>query len=134
MEHVSGALSHVQSGFNYFDPYGHGGAGQTKATISIVGTAGNMHLVGYDWAPAGVELRTSDRTSAERVLPDPGTYVWQEGASVVAECLVTGREPLITPEHALHVLEIIEAARASQETGRRIQVESKFNWPVVTGT
>lgn len=134
MEHASGALSHVQSSFNYYDPYGHGGAGQTKATVSIVGTAGNMHLIGYDWAPAGVELRTSDRTRAERVLPDPGTYVWPEGASVVAECLVTGREPLITPEHALHVLEIIEAARASQESGRRIQLESHFKWPVVTGT
>jgi predicted dehydrogenase len=134
MEHASGALSQVQSGFNYFDPYGHGGSGQTKATISIVGTAGNMQLIGYDWAPAGVELRTKDRTSAERVLPDPGSYVWQEGATVIAECLATGREPLITPEHALHVLEIIEAARASQETGRRIQLESNFKWPVVTGT
>jgi predicted dehydrogenase len=30
MEHHSGALSHVQSGFNYFDPYGHEGAGQEK--------------------------------------------------------------------------------------------------------
>lgn len=133
MEHASGALSHVQSGFNYFDPYGHGGTGQTKATISIIGTLGNMHLIGYDWAPAGVELRTSDRTSTQNVLSDPGTYVWQEGASVIAECLVTGREPLITAEHALHVLEIIEAARASQESGRRIPLESSFTWPVVAG-
>jgi predicted dehydrogenase len=132
MEHASGALSHVQSGFNYFDPYGHGGTGQTKATISIVGTAGNMHLIGYDWAPAGVELRTKDRTSAETVVQDAGAYVWQEGASVIAECLATGREPLITPEHALHVLEIIEAARASQETGRRIPLESSFKWPVIS--
>jgi predicted dehydrogenase len=134
LEHASGALSHVQSSFNYFDPYGHDGSGQTKATISIVGTMGNMHLIGYDWAPAGVELRTSDRTSTERVLPDPGTYVWQEGASVVAECLATGRETLIAPEHALHVLEIIEAARASQERGRRISLESTFKWPVVAET
>lgn len=133
MEHASGALSHVQSGFNYFDPYGHGGTGQTKATISIIGTLGNMHLIGYDWAPAGVELRTSDRTSTQNVLSDPGTYVWQEGASVIAECLVTGREPLITAAHALHVLEIIEAARASQESGRRIPLESSFTWPVVAG-
>ena len=132
MEHESGALSHVQSGFNYFDPYGHGGAGQTKATISIVGTAGNMHLIGYDWAPAGVELRTDDQSRSQVVVRDPGTYVWQEGASVVAECLATGKEPLITPEHALHVLEIIEAARESQASGRRVRMASQFKWPVVS--
>jgi predicted dehydrogenase len=131
MRHTSGALSHVQSSFNYYDPYGHGGVGQTKASISIVGTAGNMHLIGYDWAPAGVELRTSDRTSAQVVLPDPGTYVWQEGASVAAECLATGKEPLITTDHALHVLELIEAARESEAAGRRIKLQSTFKWPMV---
>ena len=82
----------------------------------------------------GVELSTSNRTSAQRVLPDPGSYVWQEGASVVAEFLATGREPLMTAEHAWHVLEIIEAARASPESGRRILLASVFKWPVVVGT
>ena len=134
MEHESGALSHVQSSFNYYDPYGHGGTGQTKATISLVGTKGNMHLIGYDWAPAGVELRTSERTSPEMAVRDPGTYVWQEGASVIAECLATGKEPLIDAEHALHVLHIIEAARESQSTGRRVAISSKFKWPMVQGT
>jgi predicted dehydrogenase len=50
----------------------------------------------------------------------------------VAECLVTGKPSLITAEHALHVLEIILAARESQETGRRIPLQSTFHWPVVT--
>jgi predicted dehydrogenase len=50
---------------------------------------------------------------------------------VVAESLVTGKEPLINAEHALHVLEIIEAARASQESGKRIMLKSSFPWPVV---
>jgi predicted dehydrogenase len=57
--------------------------------------------------------------------------VWEQGASLAAECLATGKELLITPEHALHVLEIIGAARESQETGRRITLVSKFRWPVV---
>ncbi len=131
LEHESGALSHVQSGFNYFDPYGHGGAGQTRATISVIGTKGNMHLIGYDWAPAAVEMRTDDRDSVQRLATDPGSYVWQEGASVVAKCLATGEEPLVTPEHALHVLEIIEAARRSQTDGRRVSLESTFPWPVL---
>ena len=54
---------------------------------------------------------------AQRFVPDPGDYVWQQGASVIAESLATGTEPLIAAEHALHVLEIIEAARASGQSG-----------------
>jgi hypothetical protein len=34
--------------------------------------------------------------------------------------LVKGIEPRINAEHALHVLEIIEAARKSQETGQEL--------------
>ncbi|CAN5432260.1 Gfo/Idh/MocA family oxidoreductase [soil metagenome] len=131
MDHGNGVLSNVQCGFNYFDPYGHEGKGQDRPTISIWGSKGNMALVGYDWAPFGVDLATADAETPVRYVPDPGTYVWQQGASVICEALVTGKEPLINAEHALHVLEIIEAARASQETGKRINLESKFPWPVV---
>ena len=38
---------------------------------------------------------------------------------------------IITPEHALHVLEVIQAARESQDTGRRVPLRSTFRWPVV---
>lgn len=131
MDHGNGILSHVQCGFNYFDPYGHEGKGQDRPTISIWGTKGNMALVGYDWAPFGVDLATVDHETPVRYVPDAGPYVWQQGASVIAEALVTGKEPLITAEHALHVLEIIESARKAQENGMRIQLQSSFKWPVV---
>lgn len=132
MEHASGALSHVQCGFNYFDPYGHGGTGQDKPTISIWGTEGNMHLIGYDWAPFGVDMATKENDERTiRHAEDTGTYVWQEGASVIAKSLATGVEPLVNVEHSLHVLEIIEAARKSQEEGKRIALQSTFKWPVV---
>jgi predicted dehydrogenase len=131
MEHMSGALSHVQCGFNYFDPYGHEGSGQEKPTVSLVGTKGSMHLIGYDWKPFGVDMATIEDEKGKRYAVDPGTYVWEQGASVIAESMATGQEPLIAAEHALHVLEIMEAARKSQETGRRIVLKSKFKWPVV---
>ena len=116
MDHGNGILSHVQCGFNYFDPYGHEGKGQERPTISIWGTKGNMALIGYDWAPFGVDLATPDEKE-QRFEPDPRTYVWQQGASVISENLATGKEPFITAEHALHVLEIIEAAfRAIERT------------------
>lgn len=131
MDHGNGVLSHVQCGFNYFDPYGHEGKGQDRPTISLWGSEGNMALIGYDWAPFGVELATSWTEPPKRFATDTGDYVWEQGASVVAECLATGREPLIHAEHALHVLEIIEAARASQEKGMRIALTSTFPWPMV---
>lgn len=131
MEHHSGAISHVQCGFNYFDPYGHQGKGQDKPTVSVVGKKGSMHLIGYDWMPFGVDMATIDHEESQRFATDPGTYVWEQGASVICESLVTGKEPLINAEHSLHVLEIIEAARRSQNESKRIQLESVFPYPVV---
>jgi predicted dehydrogenase len=131
MDHGNGVMSHVQCGFNYFDPYGHEGKGQENHTVTVWGTQGNMGLVGYDWAPFGVDLATTDHEKPERFVPDPGSYVWQQGATVVAHALATGVEPLIAVEHALHVLEVIEAARTSGRTGRKIGLQSTFKWPMV---
>mgnify|MGYP002391435695 CR=1 FL=1 len=52
-------------------------------------------------------------------------------AALAAECLSTGKELLVTPEQALHVLEIITAARESSATGRRVKLTSTFKWPIV---
>jgi predicted dehydrogenase len=131
MDHGNGVISHVQCGFNYFDPYGHEGKGQEKHTISVWGTHGNMGLVGYDWAPFGVDMATHENEKTQRFVPDPAKYVWQEGATVISKSLVTGEEPLIAAEHALHVLEVIEAARESGNSGKRIKLQSTFKWPVV---
>jgi predicted dehydrogenase len=131
MDHGHGVLSHVQSGFNYFDPYGHEGKGQDRPTISLWGTKGNMALVGYDWAPFGVDLAVSDVEKPARHAEDTKGYVWEQGASVIAESLVTGKEPLINADHALHVLEVIEAARESGATGKKVTLQSTFPWPVV---
>ena len=91
-----------------------------------------MGLVGYDWAPQGVDLATHAQPKLERHVTDAEGYVWQLGGALAAECLATGKELLVTPEQALHVLEIITAARESQETGKRIALKSTFKWPVVS--
>lgn len=127
MDHGNGIISHIQSGFNYYDPYGHEGTGQDRPTIIIWGSHGNMAMIGYDWAPSGVELATPDNEQPQRLVKDPGRYVWQEGASVVSEAMVKEIDPKINVEHALHVLEIIEGARESQKTGRRIKLKSTFS-------
>ena len=68
----------------------------------------------------------------ERHATDAAGYIWQQGAALAAECLATDRELLVTPEQALHVLEIITGARKSQQTGKRIALTSTFRWPVVS--
>ena len=131
MDHGNGVLSHVQSGFNYYDPHGHEG-GLARPTIHLYGTKGNMGMVGYDWAPEGVDLVTEGQDRPERFAEELEGYVWEQGASYVIERMLAGETSLITPEHALHVLEVIEAARESQASGRRIELRSTFKWPVVT--
>jgi predicted dehydrogenase len=131
MDHDNGIISHVQSGFNYFNPHGHDGSKETRHTISIVGSHGFMGLVGYDWEPLGVDLATMDSPGLERHVTDSEGYVWQQGAVLAAQCLATGKELLVTPEQALHVLEIITAARESSATGKRITLTSTFKWPIV---
>ena len=65
LDHGNGVLSHVQCGFNFFNPHGHEGSKETRHTISIFGSTGSMGLVGYDWEPLGVDLAT-DRRPAVR--------------------------------------------------------------------
>lgn len=131
MDHGNGVISHVQCGFNYFDPYGHEGKGQERPTIQVWGSHGNMAMAGYDWAPHGVDMATHDNEKTQRFVPDPGAYVWQEGATVISDALLNKTEPLINVEHALHVLEVIEATRASGKTGKKVMLQSTFKWPIV---
>ena len=132
MNHGNGVISHVQTGFNYFNNHGHNGDKEARYTIEIKGSDGLMSMVGYDWAPKGIDLATKDAPVFKRYVTDAKGYKWQNGAAMAAEYLVTGKELLTTTEHALHVLEIITAARKSSATGKRIDLTSTFNWPVVS--
>ena len=131
LEHDNNVISHIMSGFNFFDPHGHVASDQMLHSIQIYGDHGNMRLLGYDWETNGVVMDTAETGSAQLVSTDKGGYQWQEGARVVAESMVTGIEPKINVEHALHVLEIIEAAHESHKQGRKIRLKSDFPFPVI---
>ncbi|HEY9363026.1 MAG TPA: Gfo/Idh/MocA family oxidoreductase [Chitinophagaceae bacterium] len=131
LEHDKNVISHVMCGFNYFDPHGHEAKGQSLHSIQIYGDLGNMRLIGYDWETSGVMLDTSWTEPAKLYATESEGYEWQEGARVTGESIIKKIEPRINVEHALHVLEIIEAARKSSATGMKIKLESKFPWPMV---
>src|SRR6476620_1849637 len=126
LEHDNGVISHVMCGFNFYDRFGHQAKDQRLHSIQIYGSEGNMRLIGYDWETNGVVLDNSETEPAQLLETEKGGYEWQEGGRVTAESIVTGKEPRINVEHALHVLEIIEAARKSSDTGMKIKLKSKF--------
>jgi predicted dehydrogenase len=131
LEHDKGIISHIMCGFNYFDPHGHEAKGQSLHSIQIYGDAGNMRLIGYDWETNGVMLDNSWTEPAKLYATESEGYEWQEGARVTGESIIKGIEPRINVEHALHVLEIIEAARTSSASGKKIKLQSVFKWPMV---
>ena len=130
MNHGKGVLSHVQTGFVYFDGERLAGEGRQLYTIDVTGTKGTMHMQGWDWGPGGVDVASQGEAVLETFCKDPGKYNWVGGATYVAKSLLTGEPTLIRPEHALHVLEVMNACHESQRSGRRISVESTFKWPI----
>ncbi len=131
MDHGKGIISHVMCGFNYFDPHGHEAKGQQLHSVQIFGDKGNMRLIGYDWETNGVYLDDSWDNPATLYEKEPGGYVWQEGATKVGESIINKSEPKINVEHALHVLEVMEAARKSSATGTKVKMQSTFKYPIL---
>lgn len=130
MNHGRGVLSHVQTGFVYYEPERQPAREKKLYTIDIMGTQGAMHLQGWDWGPAGVDIADHDEPILRTESKKPGDYHWVGGASYVAKCLLTGEKSLIQPEHAVHVLEVMNACHESQRTGKRVEVKSTFKWPI----
>jgi len=130
MRHQNGMLSHVQTGYGYFEHERL--LGERKLyTVDVMGTKGVMHLQGWDWSSAGVDLAYEGEAVLETQCKESWKYEWVGGAAYAADCLLTGQPCLITPEHGLHVLDVMNACHESQRTGRRIKCETTFPWPII---
>ena len=81
---------------------------------------------------SGSARETNHSQSLIRHATEIGDYFWESGATLAAKALKTGDDILVTPEHALHVVEIMNAANESQRTGRRIPLQSRFKWPIIS--
>ncbi|MHC4445764.1 MAG: Gfo/Idh/MocA family protein [Planctomycetota bacterium] len=132
MDHGNTIFSHIQTGFTYYSAKHHYHTDYKGHTIDIIGNKGIMHLCGYDWAPQGVDVICADNPKMKTYCTDPGDYTWQHGASYVAKCMLTGEKSLVTAEQAVHVLEIMNACTESQRTGRRVEIKTTFNWPIIS--
>ncbi len=124
----------VQSGFTFTkvdESDGHHTSSDPHETsIEVIGTKGSVRFLGYDWAPAGLRVGLSREKGWRTIATNQKGYTWAGGASYLAECLAKGCKPILTGEHAYHVLEVMTAAFRAAKTRRTIPVRSRFPWPL----
>ena len=132
MRHASGALSHVQTGFCYSE-YEMQPVNKEQVlphTIDIICQKGSLHLQGWDWGPRCVDVALPGKPRLQSMCKESAPS-WAGGAAYAARCLTTGEKCLITPEHGLHVLDIMNACHESQRSGRRVATTTTFPWPII---
>jgi predicted dehydrogenase len=97
--------------------------------LELYGTHGVLQMLGDDWAPEGYELWRNDHGAWELYPESEPTWSWTEGLRHLVECIESGHEPVIRPEHAYHALEIMLAAQAAGADGRAREITSDFPAP-----
>ena len=97
--------------------------------LEIYGTNGTIQMLGDDWDPDGYELWRNEVGAWQLYKETAPDWSWTDGLSHVVDCVQNGREPLVTLEHARHVLEVMLAAQQSAREGRRIEVRTGFELP-----
>jgi predicted dehydrogenase len=96
--------------------------------LELYGTDGTIQMLGEDWAPQGYELWQNE-VGAWQVVEDGSHWPWSDGIRHMIESIRSGTPPVITPEHAYHVLEIMTASMRAGDTGQAQQIASTFTPP-----
>jgi predicted dehydrogenase len=101
--------------------------------LELFGTEGTVNLVGDDWDPDGYELWQNSAGCWQVFKETHPDWPWTDGLRHLVEC-IRGATPLrATPEHALHVLEVMVKALDSGRDGVARTVESTFEPCVLEG-
>src|SRR5437667_7582996 len=97
--------------------------------LEVYGTTGTIQMLGDDWDPEGYEL-WQNSVGAWKVFKetDPN-WPWADGLRHLVECIRKRERPIVAPEHALHVLEIMLKAQQSGREGRALAIEGSFTRP-----
>lgn len=98
--------------------------------IELYGSEGTIQMMGDDWDPDGYEL-WQNKVGAWQIFDetDPN-WPWTDGLRHLVECIQQNKPPIVTPEHAYHVLEIMLKAQESGRDGQAKSIESTFTPPV----
>jgi predicted dehydrogenase len=101
--------------------------------LEVYGTDGTLQMLGDDWGPDGYEYWHNPAGCWQVFQETAPGWPWADGLWHLVECVRTGTRPLVTPEHARHVLEVMLAARASGREGTAKPVRSRFARPEFPG-
>lgn len=94
--------------------------------VELYGTEGVLQMLGDDWAPQGFEhWSNAAQVWAVHEESDP-TWPWTDGLRHLVDCATNGVSTVTRPDHSLHALEVMLAARRSAEEGRFIDITSEF--------
>ena len=96
--------------------------------LELYGTQGTIQMMGEDWAPRGYEL-WQNSAGCWQIFEDGSNWPWSDGIRHMIECIQEGTPPVITPEHAYHVLEIMVKCMESGDSGQSLPIESTFTPP-----
>jgi predicted dehydrogenase len=102
--------------------------------LELYGSAGTLQMLGDDWAPDGYEL-WQNKVGAWQLYPETDrAWHWTDGIGHLVDCLHRNRRPLVAPEHAFHVLEIMIRAQESGRDGQARSLTSTFTPPTFAET
>ncbi len=96
--------------------------------IELYGSEGTIQMIGEDWAPRGYEL-WQNKVGCWQIYEDTAAWPWSDGIRHLVECIEHGTPPVIKPEHAYHVLEIMLKTMESGRTGQALPIASTFEPP-----
>jgi predicted dehydrogenase len=96
--------------------------------LELYGTSGTLNMIGEDWAPKGYEM-WQNKMGSWQTFEEGSNWPWSDGIRHMIDCIEQGKKPVITPEHAYHVLEIMVKSMESGDTGNSFAIESTFTPP-----
>ena len=94
--------------------------------FELYGSHGTIQMTGDDWGPEGYELWQNEVGAWQIYKETNVDWHWTDGLRHIVDCIHRKVRPMVTPEHALHVLEIMLKAPISSREGRAIQLETTF--------
>jgi predicted dehydrogenase len=94
--------------------------------FELYGTEGTLQMLGDDWAPEGYEIWLNEVGAWQYFYETDPHWSWTDGLRHLVECIQKGIRPLLTPEHAYHVLDIMLAAQASGRDGQAKDIGTRF--------
>ena len=94
--------------------------------FELYGTEGTLQMLGDDWAPEGYELWLNKVGAWQYFYETDPHWTWTDGLRHLVECIQKGTRPLVTPDHAYHVLDIMLAAQASGRDGQAKEIRTSF--------